>query len=325
MNGIQELEVERKSLPPELEKPEAEWLPLEAALESPKSLDLDQERAIMTGIEELKAKRDYLLPELEKLQQELLPYEAALENPEAIDREQQRAIRNEFNERKRRIDSMDLEVHLINQKLRRREAVAEQDTRISEYISSMENWKADKEELLAKRESLIVRLEHVRKQAQEDISNARQAETEAASAYARAVAWGDEEGEKNANNDAQKAAKNLTAATEHNRRQQLIITALEEELVSVDKYVCEAEVEYKKIERSALQVARYALEEKWNSAAQQLLDVGAKLYATGHFIGDDPVTFLRLNIPELGENLGSWQLRHMSARANYDVMDILAR
>ena len=77
------------------------------------------------------------------------------------------------------------------------------------------------------------------------MSKTRQAETEAASAYARAVAWGDEEGENTAMNDAQKGAKNLVAATEHNRRQQLIITALEEELVTVDKHVVEAEEEYR--------------------------------------------------------------------------------
>jgi hypothetical protein len=324
MNGIQELEDKREALRPELEKPETDLLRCEAALDSLEGI-CDQEKAIMTGIQEIKDKRDALLPELEKLEVELLPFEAALENPEGIDRDKQRAIRDEFNERKRRIDSIKFEIFRINQKLHRREAVVEQDTRIAGYISDMENWKADKEELLAKRQCLSVRLEHVRKQAQEDMSKARQAETEAASAYARAVAWGDEDGEKNANSDAQKAAKNLVAATEHNRRQQLIITALEEELVTVDKHVIEAEEEYKKLERSAVHVAHYALEEKWNAAAQQLLNVGAKLYAAGRFIGDDPVAFLKLDIPELGENHGSWQLRDMSARANHDVMDILAR
>lgn len=157
------------------------------------------------------------------------------------------------------------------------------------------------------------------------MSKARQAETEAASAYARAVAWGDEEGENTAMNDAQKAAKNLVAATEHNRRQQLIITALEEVLVTVDKHVVEAEEEYRKLESSALYVAHYALEEKWNTAARQLLDVGAKLYAAGSLIGRDGITSLKLNTPELAENYGHRQIRHVSQQANYYVMDILAR
>ncbi|WP_237151308.1 chromosome segregation protein SMC [Pseudomonas sp. ADAK18] len=325
MNGNQELKDKRQALLPELEKPIAESLPFEAALESPEAIDHDQERAIMNGIQELKDQREALCPELEKLESELLPFEAALEIPEGIDRDQERAIRDEFNARKRRIDSIKFEIFRIDQKLHRREAVAEQDARIAEYISGMENWKADKEELLAKRESLSVRLEQVSKKALEDMGKARQAETEAASAYARAVAWGDEEGEKNANDDAQKAAKNLVAATEHNRRQQLMITALEEELVTVDKHVIETEEEYKKLERSALHVAHYALEEKWNAAAQQLLDVGAKLYGAGRLIGYDGIAFLNLDIPEQGENHGHWQLRDISERANHDVMNILAR
>lgn len=47
------------------------------------------------------------------------------------------------------------------------------------------------------------------------MAKARQAETDAATSYAQAVAWGDTEGEKNANVGAQKVAKNLATATEH--------------------------------------------------------------------------------------------------------------
>ncbi|MCF7534120.1 hypothetical protein [Pseudomonas petrae] len=97
------------------------------------------------------------------MEAELLPFEAALESPEGVDHDQVRAIRDEFNARKRRIDSIKFEISRINQALHRREAVAEQDPRIAEYISGMENWKTDKEELLAKRESLSVRLELISK------------------------------------------------------------------------------------------------------------------------------------------------------------------
>ncbi len=72
-------------------------------------------------------------------------------------------------------------------------------------------------------------------------------------------------------------------------------------------------------------MAHYALEEKWNTAARQLLDLGAKLYAAGSLIGRDGTVFLKLSIPELGKNHGHWQLRDISQQAKYDVMDILAR
>ncbi len=95
------------------------------------------------------------------------------------------------------------------------------------YIKTMNNWKADEQELNEKRQSLSIRLEQIKQQAVEDMAKARQAETDAATAYAQAVAWGDTEGEKTASADAQKAAKNLATAAEHDRRQGLIISALE--------------------------------------------------------------------------------------------------
>lgn len=160
---------------------------------------------------------------------------------------------------------------------------------------------------------------------QEEITNARQAETLAATAYAQAVAWGDVEGEKTASSDAQKAAKNLTAATEHNRRQQLIITALEQELVTVDRHITEAQEEHQKIQKKGLRLAHDVLEEKWNEAARALLDVGGKLYAVDRLIGRDPVSFMMLNIPEQGENFGSWKWGELADRSSqHRVQDLLS-
>ncbi len=49
-----------------------------------------------------------------------------------------------------------------------------------------------------------------------------------------------------------KAAKNLTAAAEHDRRYRLIISALKQELATVDQYIIEAQEKHKDIERDAL-------------------------------------------------------------------------
>lgn len=93
------------------------------------------------------------------------------------------------------------------------------------------------------------------------------------------MAWGDTEGEKKADADAQKHAKNLATAAEHNRRQHLIIAALEQELIIVDQHIVEAKREYKAIERQALLLAHTVLEEQWNEKAKELLDKGGKLWA----------------------------------------------
>jgi hypothetical protein len=279
----------------------------------------------MNGIQTLKDTRVNLVVEMESIQQELPRFEAALQSDEVINEGRESNVRHEISDRKRRIDSINLKIHMLDMKLARREALADRESLMAGYIADMANWTADELELNAKRDSLNTRLEEIRKQAQEDIASARRAETEAATAYAQAVAWGDVEGEKAANTDAQKAAKNLSSATEQHRRQQLIITALEQELTIVDQHITEAQEEHKKIENQALHLAHDALEEKWNEAAQALLDVGGRLYAATRMIQRDPVSLFKLDIPEQGENFGSWSWGDLADRAgHYRVHDVLA-
>ncbi len=277
----------------------------------------------MTEIQELNDHRERLTIKMESIQAEMLPLEAALESPEVIELDREREVRDQYNERKRIFDSLNQEIHTLNQKIHRKESLANREALMAGHIADMANWTADEVELNAKRESLSTRLEDIRKQAQEDMARARQAETEAATAYAQAVAWGDIEGEKTANTDAQKAAKNLTTAAEQHRRQQLIITALEQELVTVDQHITEAQQEHKKIEDKALRLAHTALEEKWNEAAQALLDVGGKLWAAARLIDRDPVSLYKLVIPEQGENFNSWKWSQLADRSGqYRTQDV---
>ncbi|QAY87990.1 chromosome segregation protein SMC [Pseudomonas arsenicoxydans] len=279
----------------------------------------------MNGIQTLKDNRVNLVVEMESIQQELPRFEAALQSDEVINEGRESNVRHEISDRKRRIDSINLKIHMLDMKLARREALADRESLMAGYIADMANWKADELELNAKRDSLKTRLEEIHKQAQEDIAIARRAETEAATAYAQAVAWGDVEGEKTANTDAQKAAKNLSSATEQHRRQQLIITALEQELTIVDQHITEAQKEHQNIENQALHLAHNALEEKWNEAAQALLEVGGRLYAAARMIKRDPVSLFNLDIPEQGENFGSWRWGDLADRASeHRVQDVLA-
>lgn len=276
----------------------------------------------MNEIQKMKDRRDQLTSEMESLRAALTPYEAALENPETIEQGQEREVRHQYNEQKRKIDSLDMELYRLNPKIQRRENLANCDVLMAGFIADMANWAADEIELSEKRQSLSTRLEEVRQQAQEEITNARQAETLAATAYAQAVAWGDVEGEKSASSDAQKAAKNLTTATEQNRRQQLIITALEQELVTVDRHITEAQEEQQKVQKNALRLAHEVLEEKWNVAAQALLDVGGKLYAASRMINQEPASLFNLDIPEQGENFGSWKWRDLADRAGQHLLSM---
>lgn len=279
----------------------------------------------MNRIEQLKDARANKVIEMEALKKEIPPFESALHSEDVINNGRESDVRHEISSRQIKIDSIDHQIFQLDQTLNRLEKLANRESLMEGYITDMANWMADELELNDKRQSLSTRLEEIRQQAQEEITSARQAENEAATAYAQAVAWGDVEGEKAASTDAQKAAKNLTTATEQHRRQLLIITALEQELAIVDRHISEAQVEHQKIEDTALRLAHNALEEAWNEAAQALLDVGGKLYAAARLIGRDPVSLMKLDIPEQGENFGSWRWSELADRGRqHRTRDLLA-
>jgi hypothetical protein len=277
----------------------------------------------MNELQGIKDQRDQLRSEAETLQAELLPLETVLESDNAIEPDRERELRDKYNELKSKFHSRNLSADLLDRKVSRRENLANCNSLMAGYIEAMDNWAVDEQELREKRQSLSTRLEQIQQQAAEDLAKARQAETDAATAYAQAVAWGDTEGEKVANADAQKAAKNLTVATEHNRRQHLIMTALEQELITVDKYIAEAQIKHKEIERTALLLSQTVLEEQWNEAAKTLFEVGGKLWANYNLIGRDQIGLMKLAVPEQGENFGKWTWEELSARSRqYRARDL---
>ena len=278
----------------------------------------------MNEIQELKDRRTQKILEKETLQRELAPFAAALEDYEVM-QSLEGNLRYEITDKKRELGYCERDIDTLDKKIHRRETLANHQSLMAGYIEAITTWKGDEEELNQKRNSISTRLEQVRQQAQEDMAKARQAETEAATAYAQAVAWGDEEGEKTANNDAQKAAKQLTSAAEQHRRQQLIITALEQEIVTIDLHISEAQKARANIENQASYLANTVLEERWNAAATALIEVGGKLWAARRLIDRDPIAFSRLNIPEQGENDGSWIWNDLLKRSyQHSFEDVLA-
>jgi hypothetical protein len=278
----------------------------------------------MNEIQDLKDRRDQLRSEAERLHTEMLPLEAVLESEDPIEPDRKRELRDKYNDLKRNFDSRDLNADLLDRRISRHENLANCDSLMVGYIEAMNNWTADEQELKEKRQSLSTRLEQIQQQAVEDMTKARQDETDAATAYAQAVAWGDTEGEKTANTDAQKAAKNLTAAAEHNRRQNLIMVALEQELVTVDKYIAEAQEKYEGIERTALWLSKTVLEEQWNEAAKALFEVGGRLWANFNLLGLDQVGLMKLAVPEQGENQGRWTWHELIDRSRqYSARDLV--
>lgn len=325
MNEFQASTEQRELLTNELESSEATDFAQPISGTSEATGYGEKKQLLLDEIEKLEVRRDKFLSEAEQLYTEMAPLEALLEGDEVMDADREYEVRKQYNELKIPYDSRKHQASIVSNQIARRENLANQETLMAGYTESMANWKADEQELNEKRDSLSTRLEQIQRQAAEDMAKARQAETDAATAYAQAVAWGDTEGEKNANTDAQKAAKNLATATEHNRRQHLIMTALEQELVTVDQHVAEAQREYIAIERTALLLAQMVLEEQWNEQARALLDMGGKLWATYRLIDRDQIGLSKLTLPEQGENFHNWTSSDLSERSyKYTVREILA-
>nr|WP_252191715.1 chromosome segregation protein SMC [Pseudomonas sp. MG-9] len=284
-----------------------------------------KKQRLIDEINQLTAQRDKHLNDAEQHHAKMVPLEALLEGDEVIEEKRLTEIRNEHSSLKVPYDASKHRAWLLDAKITRREKLLNHETLMAGYTESMANWKADEQELNEKRDSLTTRLAQIQQQAEEDMAKARQAETDAATAYAQAVAWGDIEGEKNANTDAQKAAKNLTTATEHNRRQHLIITALEQELAIVDQHIAEAQREYDSIQKTARFLARTVLEEQWNEQAQVLMELGGKLWNVQGMLGGEHLNLMKLVLPQEGEDFHSWTWRELLDRSGkYSVQDILS-
>jgi len=147
------------------------------------------------------------------------------------------------------------------------------------------------------------------------IADARQAEEEAARSYAQAVAWSDVEGEKKAADNVQKAAKALSLAMENQRRQGLMIAAMTQEISTIDAHINEATEEILKAERSAVLVALERLEEQWDASVEELVDLGAKLYAAKRYMGREAMAFHRFHVRSQVDSHTYWDDKDLAARS----------
>lgn len=325
MNEFQTSTEQRELLTDELESRKGTELAQHFSDNSEPTGRCDKKQLLLGEIGKLKVEREKYLSEIEQMYIEIAPLEALLEDEDTLDADRLYEIRKQYNTLKIPYDSRKHQVSVVTSRITRREKLVNHETLMAGYTESMANWKADEQELNEKRSSLSTRLEQIQKQAAEDMAKARQAETDAATAYAQAVAWGDTEGEKNANTEAQKAAKNLATATEHNRRQRLIVVALEQEMAIVDQHLAEAQSEHLATQRTALLLAEKVLEEQWNEKAQALMDMGAKLWAAQRLLGGDQISLRRLVLPKEGEGFDTWGSRELSDRSyKFTVEDILS-
>ncbi|MBD8496203.1 coiled-coil domain-containing protein [Pseudomonas syringae] len=249
----------------------------------------------MKTFEQLTTERNQYHAQIKNLHIEIAQWEHQLTH-QGIDVQATSKLETDINNARSSIGSIEQKISEIDQGIAWFERKQNSTALISEYQETMQNWSLDKQDLLGKRQALSTRLEDTKAQLEKMLTEARQAEESAATAYAQAVAWGDTEAENKAAAEAQEAAKKLAATQEHQRRQQLIMAALINELKTVDEHIAETDQGFAKAERAAVSLATERLQDEWDAAAERLAEIGAKLYSGKAYLGHEHMAFNGLMI-----------------------------
>lgn len=260
----------------------------------------------MKSLEKLNAERSHHQTELQEFEGQIAQWEVHLSDSSFAATSAGDVLLVRLREAKSKVGDIEYKISAIDQDIAWYDRKANSSALMAEYKETMESWSADKVDLEGKRKALYTRLAETKSLSEKAVADARQSEAQAARAYAQAVAWSDVEGEKKAADDAQKAAKTLSSAIEHQRRQALIITAMEQEIETIDAHIEEAVQNILKTERSAVMLVKERLEEQWDVSAKQLLEVGAQLYAAKSYMGHEHMAFLGFKVGSQTEGFTSW-------------------
>lgn len=239
---------------------------------------------------ELKQQQAALISERETLENSLPHLEAAWRNAPSnysptgnmIGSPEGRAAEDRLSSAQSRVRAISSELERIEQKLAHLDRLEQVDQIKTESIQAMSE-SADEVEALERTQAhLNERLRAIQSEAEQALEKARQAERDAASLYARSLASGDSEGEKTANSEIQKAAKQLAITDEQVRRQELILTALQTELDTIETQISNAQQRGDEAKKAALNAIGFALDEQWNAATKELVAVGARILAVSY-------------------------------------------
>lgn len=266
----------------------------------------------MKSLDKLNIERTQHQAELEELNDKIAQYKVRLSDQDYAETPAGKELQIRLREVISKAGTVEHKVSLIDNDIAWWDRKANSSKLMVEYKETMNNWATDKLDLEGKRKVLSTRLAETWSQSEKVVADARQAEAEAAQAYAQAVAWSDVDGENKAANEAQKAAKALNLAIENQRRQSLMIAAMEQEIKTIDEHIEEAAEEILKAERSAVVVALERLEENWDASVKELLDLGAKLYAAKCYMGRECMAFNRFYISSQTESYTSWNERDLA-------------
>lgn len=257
---------------------------------------------------QLKQQQAALNQELEILEQSLPQLEAewrnaphgfsAIGNP--IGSPEASEAADKISSAEARIRAIPRELAAIDRKIQHLERLEKNDQIKVDSIRAMSDATAEIEALERKKSHLSERFQAIQSEADQALEKAQQAERDAATSYAKCLASGDEEGEKSASGEIQKAAKQLATTDEQVRRQDLILGALQVELDTLEAQTANARQRGDEFKAAALSAVGFALDEEWNAVTEQLLTVGARILAVSYLKGGMGDALSGLEVPRFG-------------------------
>jgi hypothetical protein len=221
-------------------------------------------------------------------------------NGNMIGSPESRAAEDKLSSTQSRVRTISSELERIEQKLTHLDRLERVDQIKTESIQTMSESAVEVEALERTQAHLTERLRAIQSEAEQALEKAQQAERDAASLYARSLASGDNEGEKTANSEIQKAAKQLAITDEQVRRQELILTALQAELDTIETQISNAQQRGDEAKKAALNAIGFALDEQWNAATMELVAVGARILAVSYQKGGMGDALSGLEVPRFG-------------------------
>lgn len=259
-------------------------------------------------MKELKQKRDCLIAERNNLENNLPILNAAWRNAPSnyspignmIGSPERREAMEQYSSAECRLRAIPGELEKIDRKLDYLDSLAKANQHKIESLHTM--FKASEEIIVLQntQSQLRERCEAIQSESAKALKNAQTAEQNAARLYAESIAGNDIEVEKNANENFQNTAKQLSIAGEQFRRQELIHTALQQELAAIDIKIKSIKASSDDAKNKALQAIEILLNEEWNKATNRLVAIGARIVSACRQKGVMNNGLSKLQIPRFG-------------------------
>lgn len=281
---------------------------------------------------QLKQQQVALIQELETLEKSLPQLEAEWRNAPSgfsangniIGSPESREAMEKLSSVKARIDVIPRELASIDSKLQHLEKMEKIGQIKADAIQAMTDSTAEVETLERKKSHLNERFQTIESEADQALEKAQQAERDAATSYAKYLASGDAEGEKTASGEMQRAAKQLATTDEQVRRQDLILSALQVEIDTLDAQITNARQRADEAKTAVLNEVGFALNEEWNAATEKLLAVGAQILAVSYQKGGMGDGLSGLEVPRFGPFHSRLERSDLAAVArNISLEDLL--